>query len=146
MLVSRTRMIICLPFAIVLLYLIHKYYYEEWGYYYRYQYLSIDDSVNKTRHYKVILLWTSYQGKWTGWTGGLGHDQILRDCNNGLLNGDCVLTTDKNQIHSADVVLFSLQDLKQVWLLPIMKQYNHWEIHFTLWCLLIIFKDWLFLF
>ena len=114
MLLSKTRIIISLPLATVLLYLIHKYYYEEWSYYYRYQYLSLDDSANKDGNYKVILLWTSYQGKWTGWTGGLGHDQILSECKNGLINGECVLTTDKNQIHSADVVLFSLQDLKQV--------------------------------
>ena len=62
------------------------------------------------------MLWTSYQGKWTGWTGGLGHDQIISDCKSVVMNGECVLTSNKNYINSADVVLFSLQDLKQVFI------------------------------
>ena len=112
--ICKTRLVLCLLPAISLFYLMHKFYHEEWSIYYRYQYSKLDDQGGKIRDYKIILLWTSYQGTWRGWTGGLGHDQIIRDCNNDVMNGACVVTSDKSLINSADAVLFSLQDLKQV--------------------------------
>ena len=114
MLITKTRLIFYISLALSLLYLIHKFYYEEWSYYYRYQSIPLDDNTGNKTDYKIILLWTSYQGKWTGWTGGLGHDQIISDCKSVVMNGECVLTSNKNYINSADIVLFSLQDLKQV--------------------------------
>ena len=115
MFITKARLIFFLMLTTSLIYLVHKFYYEDWSYYYRYQTIPLDNGSLQRNNYKIILLWTSYQGNWRGWSGGLGHDQIISNCKNTVMNGDCILTSNKNYIASADVVLFSLQDLKQVW-------------------------------
>ena len=107
--ISKFRLFLYLCFAIVGLYILHKFLYENWNYYYKYQILPVDLD---NRSYKLILLWTSYQGKWTGWAG-LTQDQIIKGCDN-VINGECIISSNKAYANSADVILFSIQDLKQV--------------------------------
>ena len=106
---SKLRLLLYLCFALIGIYIIHRYFYENWNYYYGYQSLPVD---LKNRTYKLILLWTAYQGKWTGWSG-LTHDQFIKGCDH-VMNGDCIITSNKALAPSANVILFSIQDLKQV--------------------------------
>ena len=69
------------------------------------------DLYNKT--FKLILLWTPYQGRWKAWSGHVGHNQIIGNCDR-IMNSECIVTSNKDYINSADVVLYSIQDLKQV--------------------------------
>ena len=92
------------------IFLIHKYKYEEWRYYYKYKHLPLDLDNNNV---KLILLWTSYQGRWIWWSDDVGDDQFVENCT-AVMNGECMITSDKKYINNADIVLFSLQDLKQV--------------------------------
>ena len=92
------------------IFLIHKINFEEWDYYFKYQRFPVDLN-NKT--FKLILLWTPYQGGWEDWSGHVGHNQIVSGCNS-IMNSECIVTSNKDYINSADVVLYSIQDLKQV--------------------------------
>ena len=107
--ISKFRLFLCLCCSVTGLYVLHKYLYENWNYYYRYQTIPLD---LHNRDYKLILLWTSYQGKWSGWSG-LAPDQYIKGCDD-VMNGECIISSNKAYATRADVILFSIQDLKQV--------------------------------
>ena len=108
--VSKKRIASFLCVMVACIFLIHKYKYEEWRYYYKYKHLPLDLDNNNV---KLILLWTSYQGRWIWWSDDVGEDQFVKNCT-AVMNGECMITSDKKYINNADIVLFSLQDLKQV--------------------------------
>ena len=98
-------------------FLLHKINYEDWNYFFHYQRLPIN--INE-KSYKLILLWTPVQGNWKNWGGHVGHNEIIEECETIKLNAQCRVTTNKDHIKLADVVLFSLQDLKQVFQLQFL--------------------------
>ena len=107
----RIILLLCIVISTVCsIFLIHRINYEEWNSYFKYQHFPVDLN-NKT--YKLILLWTPYQGAWDNWSGTIGHNQILSGCDS-IMNSECIVTSNKDYINYADVVLFSIQDLKQV--------------------------------
>ena len=63
---------------------------------------------------KIILLWTPIQGNYKEWEWGIGPDPVIGDCNNPKIDGKCLITTHVALLNQADVVLFSIQDIKQV--------------------------------
>jgi len=99
MYITKARLTFFLMLTTSLIYLMHKFYYEDWSYYYRYRTIPLEDGSLQRNSYKIILLWTSYQGNWRGWSGGLGHDQIISNCKNTVMNGDCILTSNKTTSH-----------------------------------------------
>ena len=108
---SHLNLFSCLVIGnLMIIALIYKISFEEWGYYFKLQRIPLDVT-NKAS--KVILLWTARQGGWKSWSGFVGHDQIVSGCDS-VMTSECIVTTNKDYINSADAVLFSIQNLKQV--------------------------------
>ena len=63
---------------------------------------------------KLIFLWTPIQGSYKEWSWGIGPDPLISNCGNKLVDGRCLITTDPSLLEKSDVVLFSVQDIKQV--------------------------------
>ena len=80
--------------------------------YFHYYVLPQDISVNPPE--KIIFLWTPIQGSYKEWSWGIGPDPVISDCNNHEIDGKCLITTHPSLLEKADVVLFSIQDIKQV--------------------------------
>ena len=78
------------------------------NYYYHYKVLPQDVESNPE---KIIFLWTPYQGSYEGWS--FGSDPLISNCKNNT-NGKCLVTTHPELIEKADIVMFSIQDIKQV--------------------------------
>ena len=78
------------------------------NYYYHYKVLPQDVESNPE---KIIFLWTPYQGSYEGWS--FGSDPLISNCENNT-NGKCLVTTHRELIEKADIVMFSIQDIKQV--------------------------------
>ena len=78
------------------------------NYYYHYKVLPQDVESNPE---KIIFLWTPYQGSYEGWS--FGSDPRISNCEN-YTNGKCLVTTHPELIEKADIVMFSIQDIKQV--------------------------------
>ena len=87
-------------------------YYGAGKYYFHYYVLPSDIKIDTK---KIIFLWTPIQGNYKEWSWGIGPDPIIADCNNTNIDGKCLITTHPNLLKDADVVLFSIQDIKQVW-------------------------------
>ena len=68
----------------------------------------------KTNVTKIIFLWTPLQGNYKEWSWGIGPEPIIEDCNEPNVDGKCLITTHVDFLRKADVVLFSIQDIKQV--------------------------------
>ena len=71
---------------------------------------------------KLIFLWTPIQGSYKEWSWGIGPDPLISNCGNKLVDGRCLITTDPSLLEKSDVVLFSVQDIKQV-LYPMHQDY-----------------------
>ena len=63
---------------------------------------------------KLIFLWTPIQGSYKEWSWGIGPDPVISGCGNKVVDGRCLITTYPGLLEKADVVLFSVQDIKQV--------------------------------
>jgi len=63
---------------------------------------------------KIIFLWTPIQGSYKEWSWGIGPDPLISDCGISLVDGRCLITTNPSLLEKSDVVLFSVQDIKQV--------------------------------
>ena len=63
---------------------------------------------------KIIFLWTPIQGNYKEWCWGIGPEPVISDCSNKNVDGRCLITTHPSLLEKADVVLFSVQDIKQV--------------------------------
>ena len=80
--------------------------------YYFYYYVIPKDL--KVHPEKIIFLWTPIQGNYQKWSWGIGPNPVIDDCNNPNVDGKCLITTHPGLLMEADVVLFSIQDIKQV--------------------------------
>ena len=107
---SKKRFGLFMCVMIACIFMIHIFEYQDWRYYYKHQHVPLDLN---TSNLKLILLWTPYQGRSKWWSEDVGHDKFVENCT-GVLNNECMITRDKTYINHADMVLFSLQDLKQV--------------------------------
>ena len=63
---------------------------------------------------KIIFLWTPMFGSYKGWSWGIGPNPVISDCGNRRIDNRCLITNHPSLLEKADVVLFSIQDLKQV--------------------------------
>ena len=64
---------------------------------------------------KIIFLWTAYFGDYKKhWSWAIGPDPVINDCNNINIDAKCLITNHIDLLQKADVILFSLEDLKQV--------------------------------
>ena len=64
---------------------------------------------------KIIFLWTTYFGDYQHWTWGIGPTPRISDCRDIVKrNQSCIVTTHGDMLEQADVVLFALQDIRQV--------------------------------
>ena len=63
---------------------------------------------------KIIFLWTPMFGSYKGWSWGIGPNPVISDCGNRKIDNRCLITNHPSLLEKADVVLFSIQDLKQV--------------------------------
>ena len=79
--------------------------------YMHYYVLPIDLNTDKP---KIIFLWTPYFGDYHHWSWGIGPSPIIGDCNDINIDKKCIITTHLDLLQKADVVIFSLQDIKQV--------------------------------
>ena len=62
---------------------------------------------------KIIFLWTPKQGSYYRWSC-FGADPNISGCDNHSINGKCLITTHPDLLGIADVVLFSIQDIKKL--------------------------------
>ena len=93
-------------------YLIGRLIYDNGLKYYFHYYILPQDI--PTHPEKIILLWTPIQGSYKEWDWGIGPDPVISDCDNPNIDGKCLITTHPSLLEKADVVLFSIQDIKQV--------------------------------
>ena len=63
---------------------------------------------------KIIFLWTPLLGKYKDWSWGIGPEPIVEDCNDTNVDGRCLITTHPGLLEEANVVLFSILDIKRV--------------------------------
>ena len=63
---------------------------------------------------KIILLWTPYQGSYQYWEWFIGRGPYTSNCENQHLKHKCLISKDRKMTEHADVILFSIQDLKKV--------------------------------
>ena len=63
---------------------------------------------------KLLLLWTPYQRDFRNWKWTLGRGPVISKCKNQDVSGKCVITRNRKMTKHADVILFSIQDLKKV--------------------------------
>ena len=84
-------------------------------FYYRQRPLTFDK-----KNYRLILIWTPLQMSYGDWIGIVGPDDVIQDCGDAAgigehqLDNKCIVTTNKEYVNHADVILFSLQNMKQV--------------------------------
>ena len=63
---------------------------------------------------KLLLLWTPYQRDFKNWKWTLGTGQVISKCKHQDESGKCEITRNRKMTKHADVILFSIQDLKKV--------------------------------
>ena len=63
---------------------------------------------------KVLLLWTPYQNSYQHWEWFLRKGPFVSNCKNQDVSHRCLLTRSRKMTEYADVILFSIQDLKRV--------------------------------
>ena len=63
---------------------------------------------------KIIFLWTPIFGNYKGWSWGIGPSPVISDCGTSKIDNKCLITNHLSLLEKADVVLFSIQDIKQV--------------------------------
>ena len=63
---------------------------------------------------KLLLLWTPFQRDFRNWKWALGTGPVICKCKNQDESGKCVTTRNRKMTKHADVILFSIQDLKKV--------------------------------
>ena len=74
----------------------------------------VNPTQTENRVTKIIFLWTPIQGKYEEWWWAIGPEPIIEDCDDQHIDGKCLITTHVDLLEKADVVLFSIQDIKQV--------------------------------
>ena len=77
-------------------------------------FVSLKDIDSSRLPEKIIFLWTPMFRNYDKWTWVVGSDPVLKDCNSDDVDGKCLITTHKSLLEKADVVLFSVQDIKKV--------------------------------
>ena len=87
-------------------------YYEAMKHYMHYYVLPRQTKNGDTT--KIIFLWTPMQNNYKEWSWGIGPEPNIEDCNDPSIDGRCLITTHVDLIDRADVILFSIQDIKQV--------------------------------
>ena len=77
-------------------------------------FVSLKDIDSSRLPEKIIFLWTPMFRTYDKWTWVVGSDPVMKDCNSDAVDGKCLITTHKSLLEKADVVLFSVQDIKKV--------------------------------
>ena len=77
-------------------------------------FVSLKDIDSSRLPEKIIFLWTPMFRNYDKWTWVVGSDPLMKDCNSNDVDGKCLITTHKSLLEKADVVLFSVQDIKKV--------------------------------
>ena len=77
-------------------------------------FVSLKDIDSSRLPQKIIFLWTPMFRNYDKWTWVVGSDPVIKDCNSDDVDGKCLITTNKSLLEKADVVLFSVQDIKKV--------------------------------
>ena len=77
-------------------------------------FVSLKDIDSSRLPEKIIFLWTPMFRNYDKWTWVVGSDPVIKDCNSDVVDGKCLITTHKSLLEKADVVLFSVQDIKKV--------------------------------
>ena len=77
-------------------------------------FVSLKDIDSSRLPEKIIFLWTPMFRNYDKWTWVVGSDPVMKDCNSDDVDGKCLITTHKSLLEKADVVLFSVQDIKKV--------------------------------
>ena len=76
---------------------------------------EVDTSIAKySSGKKVLLLWTTYQNRFEHWEWFLRKGPFVSNCKNLDVSHRCLITRSRKLTKYADVILFSLQDLKKV--------------------------------
>ena len=86
---------------------------SEQKYYFPY-YVTLSEIDPRNAPEKIIFLWTPIQDSYKEWSWGIGPDPVISDCGNASIDGRCLITTHPSLLEKSDVVLFSVQDIKQV--------------------------------
>ena len=105
---------ILLVFITPATYLIFNSIYENGMKYYFHYYVTPPEINPRNPPEKIIFLWTPIQGNYKEWSWGIGPDPVISDCGNTNVDGRCLITTHPSLLEKSDVVLFSIQDIKQV--------------------------------
>ena len=63
---------------------------------------------------KIIYIWTTYFRDYQHWKWGIGPTPVISDCNDAEIDKKCLITTHEKMLEKADVILFALEDLRQV--------------------------------
>ena len=82
-------------------------------------FVSLKDIDSSRLPERIIFLWTPMFRNYDKWTWVVGSDPLMKDCNGNDVDGKCLITTHKSLLEKADVVLFSVQDIKKVWMFSI---------------------------
>ena len=136
----RVKYDLRLCFSVLLCFSIFLTYFSFWSVYYRiikrpYSYHHVVNTVNiieqhrsdptyvnyhmkpktmKSGQIKVIFLWTPIQKRYRNWAWGIGPQPVIKDCENPKIDKKCILTNHEDMLEHADVILFSIQDMKKV--------------------------------
>ena len=111
------KILFCSLFCIITIstYLIGKVIYDNSVKHYFHYYLRPQDiETNQPKPEKFIFLWTPIQGSYKEWSWGIGPDPVISDCDHPEIDGKCLITTHPSLLEKSEVVLFSIQDIKQV--------------------------------
>ena len=110
------KLLFCVLFCVLTFstYLIGQIIYESGLKYYFHYYVRPQDIDTNHPPEKIIFLWTPIQGSYKEWSWGIGPNPLISDCDNPEIDGKCLITTHPSLLEKAEVVLFSVQDIKQV--------------------------------
>ena len=76
---------------------------------------KVDNSTAKySSGKKVLLLWTAYQNRFEHWEWFLRKGPFVSNCKSLDVSHRCLITRNRKVTKYADVILFSIQDLKKV--------------------------------
>ena len=106
--------LVCFTVVTIIIYSIIHYkqeHDEDGKNYFHYYVYPNSTKINAT---KIIFLWTPLQGKYKEWSWGIGPEPTIDDCNDANVDGRCLVTTHLDLLEKADVVLFSIEDIKRV--------------------------------
>ena len=76
--------------------------------------ISLKDINSSRLPEKIIFLWTPMFRNYDMWKWLVGPHPLMTDCHGENMDSKCLITTHTSLFEKADVVLFSVQDIKKV--------------------------------